>query len=291
MAKDISKMTSDRLLRQEIHHAKDADTARAAMARLVEITPEKNRGGLKGIRDAASRKIEKLEGASGQAPSSGGGGSSNRGNQPSGQSKPSGKAGWNEGKLRRAMRNEGDEEAHAILKSRGRVNGSDERAYKEAVDKKKQAAAGSSSAKPKISTWEARRLKKNAARGDRQSYEKLKETGQLTSDVEQQYQNIHSGRGGWTDRVPSSRPSGSWEERLVGDVVKNAPAAKRGHMEERARVTIDDLKGKGHSQDIIEGVVGQYADEAGLRQAHREAEKLRAKLKAEEEKGKEGRGR
>lgn len=278
-------------MRQEIHHAKTADDARAAMARLEEITPEEKRAGLKGIRDATSRKVKKLEAASGQAPS--GGGSSSRGNQPSGQSKPSGKAAWNERKLRNAMRNDGDEEAHAILKSRNRVNGSDEKAYKAAVDKKKQAAAGSSSTKPKISSWEARRLKKNAASGDRQSYEKLKEAGQLTSEVEQQYQNIHAGRGGWTGRVSPSRPSGSRDEQLIADVTKHATSERdRAHRRNRAEVTIEGLRGR--DDFVVEGVLGQYTDEANLRAEHRKAEKLKRQWAEEEkakEKGEGGRGR
>lgn len=287
MAKKIEDM-SDRQLRTTIHHAKNADEARAAMAQLEKITPEKNRAGLRGIRTAASRKIRDLEAVS-DTPSSGkSGGSSGRG-QPSGGNKPSGKERWPESRLRRAMRNDGDPEAHAILRGRGRVNRSDERAYQRAVAEK-QAAANDATIQ-KLSRRETRELTRNAERGDKRSLERLRETGNLTSQVEQQYNRARGGADRrWADRVISSS-RGSWEEQLIADVVRHAPESKRDHMAERAKVTIDDLKEKGHDERVIRGVVDQYADEAALRQAHREADKLRAKLEAEKEKREGGRGR
>ncbi|HEU5046554.1 MAG TPA: hypothetical protein VFT64_01790 [Rickettsiales bacterium] len=292
MAKKIEDM-NDRQLRVEIHHTNDPARIEAAEKRLKEITSAKNQGTLKGILNTATKRKAELKAAT-DASSSGRGNSAGRG-KPSGGNTPSGKDRWPESRLRRAMRDEGDPEAYAILKGRNRVNGADQRKYDEARNKNTRAASDT----PRISPWERRRLKKNAAAGDKQSFEKLQQAGELTSDIEQRYKNTSArSSGGWVDRTSSSRrPQGSQEERWIAEMQRNVTDPdQRKFAEERARVTFEDLRKSGYSDEVIGEVLDQYKGKFDLSRERQAGRQLRAKLEEEErrrrnEEGDQRRGR
>jgi len=277
---------NDRELRVEIHHTKDPERLKEAVDQIKTITSDRNKPGLKGIMGAASKRAKEL-GATvdtsltpdRSSTSASRGRPSGRG-QPSGGNSPSGKERWPESRLRRAMRNDGDPEAYTILKGRNRVNGTDQKKYDEARNRNAQAAGGA----PKLSRWNRKRLEKNAAAGDRQSFEELKKAGELTSDIEQKYNNVRAGSGGgWVDRTSSSRPKGTQEERWIAEMQRNVDdPAQRKFAEERARATFEDLRKSGYSDEVIGEVLDQYKGKFDLSRERQAGKQLRAKLEEEE---------
>lgn len=276
MAKDYSKETNPRKLRVAINHENDPARLQQAMARLEAITPDRDKPGLKGIRDTYGKRAKKISASA--EPAKGGL------NAPSSASPPpndslqrdidrAAKGGANAAYTRRLR---------ARARKAGRPIPEDKGSFKKYPDETPTAAKDATPAK--LSYREKNNLRQKASRGDEQALERLRQFGKARTVDEQNYQNAATANasarqrnqpsgGGWAASV---RPSGQeGDPKWFRDSLKRVPDENMGWALQKARETERTLREDGIPEDQIRAQIdGRVTD--FLRSLERkEAERLK----------------